>query len=180
MKSKKQGALLPWLRLLIAALFLFAVAGIASAGATFNNFTGPTWLNPGYRWTVDASLTNPDKQVCIEYSVNGGALTASQCSCAGAGCPDVGAWTCTIPSNFPSSSIAWRVGSWTAGGGGSCGAEQNLAGSGTTTTGPNAVALSRFDVARSDAGWQMAVIALLGLVGLGGGLWWARKGGAGV
>ncbi len=138
MKTTKQGVPPRWLRLLIAALFLFAVAGIASAGATFNNFTGPTWLNPGYRWTVDASLTNPDKQVCIEYSVNGGALTASQCSCAGAGCPDV------------------------------------------ATTGPNAVALSRFDVARSDAGWQMAVIALLGLVGLGGGLWWARKGGAGV
>lgn len=48
------------------------------------------------------------------------------------------------------------------------------AGTVSTNTGPNAVDLSRLAAARGAAGWQMAAIALLGLLGLGAGLWWAR------
>jgi hypothetical protein len=127
---------------LLACIILLVVATTVLAAAVYSNFTGPTWTNPGYRWTVDvSSMTQNDKQVCIEYSINGGAATVAQCSCVGANCADgVGSWTCTAP-NVSSGSLSWRVGAWTAGGGGQCGAESTNMGSGSFTTGPNALTL---------------------------------------
>ncbi len=66
------------------------------------------------------------------------------------------------------------MGSWTAGGGNSCGAEQNVAGSDATTTGPNAVALSSLGATRETSTWRLVVIALGGLTGFGVNLWWTR------
>lgn len=42
-------------------------------------------------------------------------------------------------------------------------------------TGSNAVSLSNFAAVRAAISWQMAAIAMLGLLGLGAGLWWARN-----
>lgn len=177
MKRIKQQSTPRWLGLGLALVLVVGLSGIAFAAVTFSNQVGPTWLNPGYEWTVTtSSVTNPDKGVCIEYSINGGTAVEAPCSCVGGDCANNnGDWTCTVPTNA-ASNIVWTIGTYS--GGGACGSLSTAApgwDNVTTSVGPNAVDLNGFAAARGAAGWQMAAIALMGLLGLGVGLWWARN-----
>ncbi len=177
MKRIKQQFAPRWLGLGLALLLVIGLSGIAFAAATFSNQVGPTWLNPGYQWTLTTSgVSTPDKGVCIEYSIDGGAAVETACSCVGADCTNNnGNWTCTAPTNA-TTNIVWTIGTYT--GGGACGNLSTAAPgwqSVTTPVRPSAVDLNGLAAARGAAGWQMAAIALLGLLGLGAGLWWAHS-----
>lgn len=124
------------------------LAAVVQAAATFGPLTGPTWLNPGYQWALRVlTISSPDEIVCLDYTVTPpGTNTVLNCTCDDSAFGDctvgTGDWTCTLPTNLPNATIAWRVGTWSDGGGGTCGFEETLAYSGSLGTGPLAVALS--------------------------------------
>jgi hypothetical protein len=138
---------------IVLAAALLAVTTTAYAAATFGPATW-TWINPGYRFTVPlTALTNPDKSVCLAYSVNGTAQTPVLCTCSGANCP-AGAnatYTCNIAGNLPNATIAWDIASYTANNG--CTGKSVVGASGVITTGPTAVTLASFDASARPASW---------------------------
>jgi LPXTG-motif cell wall-anchored protein len=142
---------------LILAATLLAVTTTAYAAATFGQASW-AWTNPGYRFTVPlTALTNPDKSVCLAYSVNGTAQTPGLCTCSGANCP-AGAdatYTCNIVSNLPNATITWDISSYTANNG--CTGKSVVGASGVITTGPTAVTLASFDAATRPASWLPAI-----------------------
>lgn len=141
---------------------LLGVASLASAGATFT-VSGPTWNQPGYTWVATVTaMDNPDKLICMTINA-----TTSPCSCVGVACATtgVGTWTCTQPTDVPNGT--WSIASWSAGGGGSCGALKTPGASGTF--GPTAVSLRSFSAGRTPPvqGFAAGAVVVSTLLGAG-------------
>lgn len=163
----------------LVILGLFLVSTVVWAAATFGTDTStePIWLNPGYEWHVEVdAISNPDKIVCLDYSVqNAGIADTKRCVCddtidPGDDCSKgTGHWTCTLDQDYPNDTINWSTGTWSAGGGGSCGALKTEAASDSTTTGPNAIMLKGLTARESPAGrpQNLAVLLLVGATILG-------------
>ncbi len=165
--------------LMLTMLLLVVVAALASAGATWSGVSGPSWNGTNWVITGSATLTSPHTAaVCVGVDTPNDVEVAVVCS-------GTSTFTCTITgasvASEPAGGIAWRL---YASNQSDCSLTSGNRTDGTPAqngtfasggTGPTAVALSSFDAARRDAGWQMAAIALLGLLGLGGGWWWARS-----
>ena len=68
MNKGKFGAVGRWV--LIVASLLILLPSIAFLPVQLlASWKGPTWLNPGYVWTVEVdAISNPDKVVCLEYT----------------------------------------------------------------------------------------------------------------
>lgn len=172
-------SLLKWTTLALLIVLMSTV--LVMAGATFgpNTSTQPTWLNPGYQWMVEVdAISNPDKLVCLDYSIApSGVSDQVPCTCddtidAGDDCAvGTGHWTCTIPDDYPNETITWSTGTWSAGGGNSCGAEKSVASTGDTPTSPTAVTLSNVSASTDSsiaviglfAGFMVVALAGLGL-----------------
>lgn len=160
----------------LAVAILIVLVSIAWA-TSVSNINGPNWNTGPQTWTLtgDVSYTGGDKTMCISGSFNSGANTYGPISCGTAA-----SFTCTIPGGSVANAtgaVTWVLNAWT--GNNSCGGSQsaNLA-NGTFApngTNANAITLSRFAAARDITGWQVAAVAVLGLLGLGAGLWWARS-----
>jgi hypothetical protein len=131
---------------LILALTLLGT-GSAIAAASFGGFTGPVWINPGYRFTLDvSSISEPDKVVCLQYSVNNYTNTEN-CSCHSPECDpstSMGTWTCTIPQSYNNTTISWDMSTWTAGSDNACGNKATQGPTGTFDTYPTAMTFSSF------------------------------------
>ncbi len=144
--------------ILVVVVLAFMVAGTVYAAATFGAVTGPTKLNPGYRFTVPVTqLTNPDKSICLAYSVNSVAQPAVLCTCAGTNCPG-GAnatYTCNIVSNSSNAVISWDISSYTANSG--CTGKSVQGPAGSFTTGPTAVSLASFNATAQPASWVLLI-----------------------
>ncbi len=136
----------------LVAAFL-ALTATAHAAATFGQASW-AWVNPGYRFTVPVTaLSNPDKSVCLAYSVNGTAQTPVLCTCSGANCP-AGAnatYTCNIAGNLTNATMTWDISSYTANNG--CTGKNVVGATGVITTGPTAVTLASFDASAQPASW---------------------------
>lgn len=155
-------------RIVIVLLVLTMLAGsalVAYAAATFGTIVNPTFDGTNYVGTVEVTaISNPDKQACIEYSVNGGTAVATPCSCVTPDCDPataLGTWVCTIPGPITSSTVEWRMGTWSAGGGNSCGSEKTLADSGAFGTTETAVTLADLQSTEASGGVVSAVVGLL-------------------
>ena len=157
--------------IIAAILLILTVVTTAYAGITFMNVTGPVWDDPGdvYTFTVDVSaITNPTKQVCMQYDIGSGDVVV-QCACNAPSCTSgtgVGTWVCSIPETA-NATISWRMGGWTAGGGGNCGSETDLIGSGSFSTGPTAVSLTSAAADSDGISWLALATGWLALVTLG-------------
>lgn len=159
---------------LLAGVFAMALllAAVVEAAATFGPLTGPTWLNPGYRWAVRVlTISNPDKIVCLDYTVTPpGTNTVLNCACDDSVFGDctvgTGDWTCTIPTNIPSATVTWRVGTWSAGSGGTCGSEKTLAQNGSFGTGPLAVAVNGLQATTGQGAGGVAAAVAMGAAAL--------------
>jgi LPXTG-motif cell wall-anchored protein len=142
---------------IVLATALLVVTATAYAAATFGQASW-TWVNPGYRFTVPVTaLSNPDKSICLAYSVNGTAQTPVLCTCSGANCP-AGAnatYTCNIANNLPNATITWDISSYTANNG--CTGKSVVGASGVITTGTTAVTLASFDASAHSAAWLPAI-----------------------
>lgn len=155
---------------LTAALALALGGGVALAAASFEPAVGPTWLNPGYQWTVRVlTISNPDKTVCMEYKVTppGTTTTTFACDCVdypGSDCTQgTGDWTCTIPNDLPNATIDWSMATYSTGGGGLCGGLKTPIASGSMPTGPLAVHLSSFQARTLGSGGGAALVAGLAM-----------------
>lgn len=159
---------------LLAGVFAMALllAAVVEAAATFGPLTGPTWLNPGYRWAVRVlTISNPDKQLCLDYTVTPpGTNTVLACSCDdtlfGNCTTGTGDWTCNIPTNLPNATIAWQLATWSSGGGGLCGDLKTLAYSGTLNTGPLAVAVNGLKATTGQGSGGVAAAVAMGAAAL--------------
>lgn len=157
-----------YIAIILTCLLTLGISTVL-AGATFDPHSGPTWLNPGYRWAVRIlSMSNPDKQVCLEYTVTPpAATTVIACACDDSQFGDCnvgsGDWTCTIPGNLPNATVDWRLGTWSSGGGGLCGDEKTPIANGSFGTGPLAVDLGSFQGESLAGGGFAALVAGLAL-----------------
>jgi LPXTG-motif cell wall-anchored protein len=146
---------------IILAVLLAATTTVYAA-FTYGTVTGPTWTRPGYQFTIPVTLLdNPDKSVCIAYSVNTVAQTPVSCTCSGTNCSSgVGTYTCTIPTNSASATITWDISSYTANNG--CTGKSTQGPTGSFTTGPTAMTLATFDAQPQPASWLLPIgLALL-------------------
>lgn len=168
---------------LILFVVLFGLSAIAFAGATFGTTTGPTWNGTNWVLTTNVTtLTPPQQNICLKYVVANGPDAGTKYATCSPG-NATGSNTCTIPGTEVQSttqSIAWTLIATSAT---NCNAPETsnpISGpSGTFATngtGPNAVTLSRFAANRAAASnWSLMAVVVIGLLGLGAGLWWARK-----
>lgn len=142
---------------LVATVIAFLMAGTVYAAATIGT-ASRTWLNPGYRFTVPVTqLTNPDKSICLAYSVNGTAQTPVLCTCSGANCPG-GAdatYTCNIATNLISSTVTWDISAYTANNG--CTGKSIQGPTGSFNTGPTAVSLVSLEAQPQTVTWSLPI-----------------------
>jgi hypothetical protein len=168
-----------WVACCLAVTILIGLAGIVWA-TSYSNLTAPSWNNGPQTWTFGGNVTytGGEKTTCVSGTFTlqgGGSGSFGPITC---GPSNTDPFTCTIPGSSVANaagSIAYTLSSWT--GNDSCTGSSSTGPSGSFAsggTGPNAVGLSRLAAARDASGWQMAAIAVLGLLGLGAGLWWAR------
>ncbi|MBN1262467.1 MAG: hypothetical protein JXB35_17435 [Anaerolineae bacterium] len=87
------------------ALIALVVTASVLAYIDFNP-NGPDILaNPGYRWNVHADAA-ANESVCIQWSIGAGnAWDHNRCVRSA---PAGGAWACTIPHDFPDTTIAYQ------------------------------------------------------------------------
>lgn len=147
---------------------LFVLAGsvmVVYAGATFGTVVEPAFNGTDYVGSTQVTaISNPDKLVCIQYRVNGGTATNTPCSCTAPGCTaatSIGTWVCTIPGPILNATVNWRMGTWTAGGGNSCGSEKTVAATGSFQTSATAVTLSALQSSEMSGSMAAAVASLL-------------------
>lgn len=162
----------------LAVAILIVLVSIAWA-TSVSNISGPNWNTGPKTWTLTGNVayTGGEKTMCISGSFNGGANTYGPIAC---GASSSNPFTCTIPGASVANAtgaVTWVLNAWT--GNNACSGSQsaNLA-NGTFAsngTNANAITLSSFAAARDITDWQTAAVALLGLLGLGAGLWWARS-----
>ncbi len=149
-------------RIGLILIVLLTISTAAYAAAQFGAASGPNWTRPGYQFTVPVTqLTNPDKSICLSYSVNGTAQTPVLCTCSGTNCPggSNATYTCTIATNSSSATIAWDISAFTANNG--CSGTKTLGPTGSFTTGPTAVALTAFDVSPQPTPWLLPIALIL-------------------
>lgn len=161
----------------LALLLLLLLAALASASATWSGVSGPTWNGTNWVITGSATLGSPHDTVCVGVDTPTDAEVAVSCS-------GTTSFTCTITgasvANEPSA-ISWRL---YASNMSNCSLTTGNRTDGTPVTngtfapngtGPNAVSLSTFIASRDASTWPLMAVAVIGLLGLGAGLWWARN-----
>ena len=121
--------------LIFSLLLSLLVVSTAYADATFGSYDGPQWISPGYRFTVYATLTEPHKYVGLTNSVNSVTYPCVECTRGSA------TWTCTIASSYNNSTVAWSIAAYPNA---RCIGTSVQGPTGTFTTGPTVLALSRF------------------------------------
>lgn len=158
--------------LLWFAVLVLLVLSSTSVYAYINNINtaGPDiWLNPGYRWNLNAD-TAFGQSVCIQWSTDGGVnWDRNRCSALGGD-----SWQCDIPNNLNSSTVKFQFykDAWDD----NCaigGNEWEWTAQWTFTTGPTAVTLQSLSATASVLPLAGAAIAALG--GLGGLALWRRR-----
>ena len=123
------------LMLKITLLLSLLLVSTAYADATFGSYAGPQWLNPGYQFTVDVTLTEPHKYVGLTYAVNSVPYPCVECT----GGP--GTWVCTINSDYDNSSVNWRIAAYPNS---RCSGTSVQGPIGNFTTGPTVIGLTSF------------------------------------
>jgi hypothetical protein len=162
--------------ILIALFTIPIVTGVVYAAATFESWSGPLFLDPGYQLTTYVSaMSPPDKVVCISYSVGQVEYPELACTCDNPACNNngEGTWVCEIPSDFYDSTVYWDMSAWTSGGPGICGSMSTQGLTGTFSTGTTAVVLSGLSAAAEKDYSGLLItsgLVLLGLVAGGGAL----------
>jgi hypothetical protein len=126
-----------WLVFFVVLLLSLNIVSIAYADATFVSIAGPQWQSGNYVFTVDATLTTPQKYVCVAYTYGAGAQQCDDCTAG----PTI--WSCSIPE-MANSTIAWNISAYPNT---KCSGSAVLGSQGTFTTGPTAVKLTSFTTA---------------------------------
>jgi hypothetical protein len=150
----------------VALVLALTVVSTVYAVVTFDSYTGPQWLNPGYQFAVNISTwdlqNDPQTRVCLLYAVNSGNQRKEFCNCTLPACnpaTNIGQWVCTITSNYNNSSITWDISAYHDA---SCYSYKAPGFSGSFTTGPTAVVLTSFTAEKVDAPssstWPILVI----------------------
>lgn len=171
----------------VSFLFVITLATIVYAGVNWGTPTfgsGTTgWNGTNYVQNIDAVTGLGGDVVCLDWSYTdqSSAGHSGSVPCSRTTGND---YQCLLPGssvpNANTSGIAWTLrsktpncsGAVTSTGPSSAASPGKFAPNGT---GPNAITLNRFAAARDATGWQLAAVAMLGLLGLGAGLWWARN-----
>lgn len=147
---------------LTCVLVLLATV-VVKAYVNFNTAGPDQWLDPGYRWQVDADA-GFNNAVCIQWSTTGGASwDRTECQWVG---PEGDDWQCTISSNYPAATVLYQFyKDVDADNCACCGNEWEWTLQYSFNTGPNALTLTTLTAtsALPPALPALAVIALLGL-----------------
>jgi hypothetical protein len=134
-----------WMVIIIIVLLSLVGAGTVYAAVTFDSYTGPQWLDPGYQFTATTSAwTAPQDRVCILYSVDSGSENKELCTCTSPACDpatNLGQWVCTILKDYNNATISWDISAYHDS---SCVADRSPGFMGSFTTGPTSVVLKTF------------------------------------
>ncbi len=88
----------------LTALLILIPTSVAYAYINNINTSGPDqWLDPGYRWNVNADAGSGNS-VCIQWSTDGGSNWDRNRCAFNSG----DSWSCDIPSNYNSSTIKYQ------------------------------------------------------------------------
>jgi hypothetical protein len=168
----------PVLKALVVLTVMLGVTTVVNAAATFGGSTGPTFINPGYRFTAQViAISSPQSHVCLSYTVNNETKNPIACNCALPVCNPatrIGWWECIAPDIRDNGSISWDISAYA---GSSCIDYKVQGPTGMFIATPNALTTAALtaQVHSSASGATLAGLLIVAACFLGAGWWMLRR-----